>query len=184
MQKLRLLQPWLYPPGVPGCTALNFVGGAFEVAGFAVIAWELARLQRRELGAPESWTRLRGWFRHTFGQARAIEINLGEAAGTSDTALGLSIRKSGGRTPELRLSALEENLKRLEEETSKRDADLEADVSKLQTEIQELRDRLQQQRAEAEQERKEALRSSIAFQATGTGLFVIGTVLSVIANTC
>lgn len=180
-----LFQPWfdLSLPGLPSCTALSIIGGVFEVIGFGVVGWELARVQRRELGAPRSWKRLKAWFRRHFGESRTVRASAGIAS-TVDMAARLSIRKGGGNTVELRLSALEENLKRLEEETSERDADLEAQISKLRTELQQLRDRLDQERAQAEEERREALRSSIAFQATGTALFVIGTVLSVIANTC
>jgi hypothetical protein len=36
-----------------GCAGLTIAGGVLEIAGFALVAYELARIQRREFGEPE-----------------------------------------------------------------------------------------------------------------------------------
>lgn len=46
-----------------GCAGLTIAGGVLEIAGFALVAYELARIQRREFGEPEFLRRLRGWLR-------------------------------------------------------------------------------------------------------------------------
>lgn len=165
------------------CTALNIAGGILEVSGFIVVAWELARVQRREFGAPKVWRSLRAWVRRLLGWSRAIEVSL-EPVRETDTLLGPSVRHRPGDSIEERVSALEQSLRHLEDEVSGHRKSLEAQIRKVREELNGLRTQVEQERQQAEEERKEALKSSLAFQWIGTGLFVIGAVLTIIGNSC
>lgn len=165
------------------CTALNIVGGSLEVLGFFVVAWELARVQRREFGAPKAWMKLRVWVRRRFGVSEAAEME-GAAAGRGIASAELTVRYRIEGSMEDRVEALEKNLERLEKEVTQEHGKLRGDIREVRQKLDELQTQVEQERQLAEEERKEALKSSLAFQGAGTGLFLVGTVLTTIGNIC
>ncbi|HEY5709352.1 MAG TPA: hypothetical protein VIS51_08145 [Solirubrobacterales bacterium] len=165
------------------CTALNIVGGSLEVLGFFVVAWELARVQRREFGAPKAWTKLRVWVRQRFGVSETVEMGAAIAGGGTVSA-ELTARYRIEGSMEDRVEALEKNLERLEKEVTQERRKLRGEIREVRQKLDELGAQVGQERQQAEEERKEALKSSLAFQWTGTGLFVVGAVLTTIGNIC
>lgn len=164
-------------------TALNIVGGSLEVLGFFVVAWELARVQRREFGAPKAWRKLRAWLNRRFGLSETVEMG-GAAAGGGTVSAEFTARYRIEGSMEDRVEALEKNLERLEKEVRQERGKLRGEIREVRQKLDELRAQVKQERQQAEKERKEALRSSLAFQWTGTGLFVTGAVLTTIGNIC
>jgi predicted RNase H-like nuclease (RuvC/YqgF family) len=151
--------------------------------GFVVVAWELARVQRREFGAPKAWRKLRAWVRRRFGAPDAAELGATVAGrGTASAELTARYRIEGSM--EDRVEALAKNLERLEKEVTQERRKLRGEIREVRQKLDELRAQVERERPQIEEERKEALKSSLAFQWTGTGLFVVGAVLTTIGNVC
>lgn len=167
-----------------GCAGLVIAGGVFEVAGFALIAYELARVQRREFGEPEFLEWLRGWPRRIFPRHRTHTAEASASLSGVGTLRAEGVARRGpGKTLDERVAALEENFRRLEDETGQRQRRLAGEVEEVRRKLDQTRDELEQERREKEEERKAALRASVTLQATGTGLFVLGAILSVLGST-
>lgn len=156
----------------------------FEVVGLGLVAWELTRVQQRELGTPRWVRRLQARVRRLLGRPGvAHRVRLGEAVSIED-ALGGRVWRGGGETVEQRLTALEADVETLRKQADERHADLEQRLTTQAQRMDALRADLERQHTEREAERREQLRESITLQWWGTGLFVIGAVLSGLANTC
>ena len=151
--------------------------------GFVVVAWELARVQRREFGAPKAWRKLRAWVRRRFGVSEAIEMG-GAATGRGTVSAELTARYRIEGSMDDRVEALEKNLERLENEVTQERRKLRTEIREVRQKLDELHARVEQERQQADEERKEVLKSSLAFQWTGTGLFVVGAILTTIGNVC
>ena len=151
--------------------------------GFVVVAWELARVQRREFGAPKAWRKLRAWVHRRFGVSKAAEMGTA-ITGRGTVSAELTARYSIDGSMEDRVEALEKNLERLEQEVTQKRRKFRGEIREVRQKLDELREQVEQERQQAEEERTEALKSSLAFQWTGTGLFVIGAVLTTVGNIC
>ncbi len=167
-----------------GCTGLTIAGGVLEVTGFGLVACELARVQHREFGAPRFVSKLRAQARRLL---RRSVTHTAEGSGTitatgSLHAQGIA-RQGSGDTLDERVAALEANLGTFEREVDERHRDVEGRVADVRSGLDELQAELAQDRREAEDERRDTLRASVAVQAWGTFLFVVGAVLSVVGNT-
>jgi predicted RNase H-like nuclease (RuvC/YqgF family) len=153
------------------------------VLGFVVVASELARVQRREFGAPKAWRKLRAWVRRRFGVSDAAELGATIAGrGTASAELTARYRIEGSM--EDRVEALAKNLERLDKEVTQERRKLRGEIREVRQKLDELRAQVEREHEQIEEERKEALKSSLAFQWTGTGLFVVGAVLTTIGNVC
>lgn len=168
-----------------GCVGLTIAGGVFEIAGFALVAYELYRLQRREFGEPEFLKRLRARMRKILRRSRHHTVTPGAAVLTAEGALGVRarVRRGPGDTLETRIEAMEKNLHHLETEIDHQNAIFGGDIEELSKKLNETRAELAEERRRSDEERKASLRTSVALQAWGTGLFVFGTILSVLGNT-
>lgn len=175
-----------------GCAGLIIAGGALQLFGFVLVAWELWRVQRREWGTPQSLIRvqaslrrLRELPRRVFRRSHETHVGSGRASG------GGSISASGrawlnipgeGATVEQRLEVIEFNLVRLEREVSDHGRRIRVQRADLRSGLDGLRQHVEQQHTEREADRREFLRGSIVLQVVGTGCFVVGTVLGVIGS--
>jgi hypothetical protein len=167
-----------------GCTGLTIAGGALEIAGFGLVAWELARIQRREFGEPEFVRRLRARLRKLFGRPRRVaELSATLSAEGTLRASGRVRARPGDDTLEERVQALEKNFGYLEDELDHYHTSLEKGLDDLRKKLDDMQAELDRERREREEERKASLRTSVTLQAWGTGLFVLGTILSVLGNT-
>ncbi len=169
---------------------LAILGGLLEIVGFVLVAFELFRMQHRELGDPrvveiaKSGSRrvqivLRKLFRRT--RTHTVGIELGTAYSIEE-ALKLKVRKVPGDTVELRLSALESNLADLDREVEEHRAELDQAIQSTAKEARERHTTLEQQQKEREAAQKEFLRGSVMLQWWGIRLFVLGAICSTAAN--
>jgi hypothetical protein len=167
-----------------GCIELTIVGGVFEIFGFGLVAYELARIQRREFGEPEFLKRLRARLRRIFKRSSHQTVAVGSATATAEGALRIQarVRQSPGQTLEARIEALEKNFYELEAEIDLQNATFGGDIEELSKKLDEIRAELDQERRKRDVERRASLRSSVALQAWGTGLFVLGTTLSILGS--
>src|ERR1044072_8395696 len=162
---------------------LTIVGGAFEIAGFALVAYELYRIQRQEFGTPEFIEKGVLWLRRIFRRPRDQTIHARSSAvilGRGRTSV--RIRHGPGISVKERIEVLERNFKSLENEIHERIAEHNKSLDEVKSEVKDVRRELEQHQAEAEEKRKMTLQSSIAIQAWGTVLFAGGTILSVLGN--
>lgn len=167
-----------------GCVGLTIAGGVLEIAGFALVAYELARIQRREFGEPEFLKRLRLRLRRLLRRSVTVTAEAGGAIAIGGNARAEGVARRGpGDTLDERVEAIEENIGRLEAEMNRRQTRLVAEIKDVREKQTMMRSELDQERQAKEEERKAALRTSVTLQAWGTGLFVLGTVLSILGNT-
>jgi hypothetical protein len=168
---------------------LAVVGGALEILGFAIVAVELVRAQRRELGhaGPFQFLVTGGrWIKYRikklFGKVETHEISA-HLSGTSEMT-GRGKARSGTESNELseRLRVLEENLAALDNEVDQHRQELDKRISKeaeaLKAQIDALRADIEAKEAEA----KEAFATSAVLQWWGVGIFIIGAMCSAAAN--
>jgi hypothetical protein len=179
------------------CIWLNILGGVLEISGFLLVAVELFRTQRREFGTPKaakllirserslvrSLRRLT-LFRRPHEAAKELESKPAyltglTAAGRSNTSMELT---AGPPT-------LEKRVWKLENELQKLSSQIAADRKKAMGDLDRLRDAqskrltsLEQTREEREERQREFLHTSVMLQWWGIGLFVCGTVASVLSN--
>ena len=165
-----------------GCLWLTAVGGVLEVAGFGLVAWELTRIQRQEFGTPQFILRVRGWLRRLLRRPRVVELSAAMGGGVGSMRANLRVRQVPGETLEERVTALESNFEHLEGELSERSRAFDQRFESVEKTQREMRADIEQQQREQEEHRRESLRSSVALQAWGTVLFVIGVVLNVLGS--
>lgn len=168
-----------------GCAGLTIAGGVFEVAGFFLVACELARIQYREFGEPLPVRRARAVLRRLSrrSQERTAEPGSAELRAEGTLRVRGRARQGPGDTLESRLEALEKNQRRLETEIDEQNATFGGDIEKLSAKLGAVQKALDEERRRSEDERRAALRTSVTLQACGTGLFVVGAVLSVLGST-
>lgn len=168
---------------------LAIVGGGLEIIGFALVAVELVRAQRRELGTAGPfqflvtggrWVKNR--VRGLFGRTQAHEASA-FGSGTSK-ATGRAKSRSGTESKDFgeRLRVLEENLAALDKEVDLNRRELgkkiEEEAGLLRSDIADLRSDI----AAKEAKEKEAFRTSAVLQWWGIGIFVVGAMCSAAAN--
>lgn len=171
-----------------GRPELIIAGGALQLLGFVLVAWELWRVQRREFGTPESFARIRAWFRQLTRRVlrRRPETHLASASvsgGGTITASGRAWRNApDDATIEQRVEVIEMNLLGLNREVSEQRRKHGGQIQQLRSGLDEVRGRVQQEQEQREADRRAFLRVSIALQTAGTGFFVVGTVLGVVGS--
>ena len=156
---------------------------AFEVVGLGLVAVELTRVQRRDLGTPRWLQRVENAGRRLTGRPAVRQVVGLDSAVAVDSAVGLRVWR-GASVPDVdhRLAALEANVETLRDEGDQRHADLEKRVTQQSKRVDELLADVDRQHAEREGERREQLRESVTLQWWGTGLFVVGAILGGLAN--
>lgn len=161
-----------------------------EIAGFALVAYELFRTQRRELGDPWLLARLKASkdrivavVRKVFRRTKVHEMSANLTGTIKLTGtLTASRRRGRGQTLEDHVAALEENFAELEKEVEGHRAELDRAIEEVHDELRETRDELKLERREREEEENELLRASVTLQWWGISLFVAGVITSVAAN--
>lgn len=177
------------PIGLEPSEWLAIVGGALEILGFALVAVELVRVQRRELGTagPFQFLVTTGrWIesrvRKLLGREKVREVSA-TAAETIETADRVSARL-GTESTDLgnRLRVLESNFTALDQEVTRHRSELDQKIQKesekVRTEVRSLRAEMAAREAVA----KDAFQTSATLQWWGIGLFVIGAICSAAAN--
>jgi hypothetical protein len=161
---------------------MTILGGIFEVIGFAVIVWQLVRVQRQEFGTPQFVHRLRARVRKLLGKP-PITVSAGASMLARFNIEGRgTVRKAMGPDVEDRLAALEHNVAAIESDFSERVGALKSQLGEVSQGLNVTRSEIQQREREREQQRKAELRSSIKYEALGVAFFLSGTVLSVIGS--
>jgi hypothetical protein len=175
--------------GLKPAAWLAILGALLEISGFSLVAVELARAQRRELGTAGpfqfllvfgTWARVR--WRRLLGKSTVHEGSANLSGTISLSARG-SVRL-GTESKDLaeRVPILEENFKQLDNEVTDHRRELDERIGKeaeaQQTALAEFRDQVQ---ARVDEERA-AFASSAMLQWWGIGLFVLGACASAAAN--
>lgn len=172
------------------CIWLNILGGALEIVGFLLVAVELFRTQRREIGLPATLRRLQGFLarararmRRLFGRARThtasaeLRGNYGIAASARGT-----VRRGRGKTLEDHVAALEKNFAELDMEVEQHRRELDEAIRGVAGDLKDARAELEKDRERREDDDREFLRASVALQWWGIGLFVTGASVTTVAN--
>ena len=165
-----------------GCLWLTIVGGVLEGIGFGFIAWELARIQRQEFGAPQFVVRIKGWVRRLLRRPRVVELSAAMGGGVGSMRANLRVRQVPGETLEERVTALESNFEHLEGEFGERSRAFDQRFESVEQAQRDMRADLDQRRREQEEQRRESLRTSVTLQTWGTLLFVVGVVFNVLGS--
>jgi hypothetical protein len=161
---------------------LTIAGGALEVAGFTLIAYDLYRVQRHEYGTPQFIQRWKGRIRRILRLTEDHTAYVDAMTGTVTMTGRGKARMGSGDGIDERLDALEENFKRLDEEVDEHRAAFDRGLEELREELRKTRIEVEQHHAETEQRRKDFQRTSVLLQACGTAMFLSGTVLSVLGS--
>lgn len=167
-----------------GCLTLTICGGVTEIVGFALVFYEVVDTQRREF--PEYVPihhRTARWLRRKLGRARSGTAHLsgGGSVTTSGHAV-LTVTRAPATSLEERVDRLEQEIRDVRRESSEAHAALDQRVTAANTRITDAETSLRTQLDEMEAARKETLRDTILFEKLGTGLFVVGVILSVLGN--
>ncbi len=166
-----------------GCLSLTILGGLIEVAGLAIIAIEIGRLQRQEFGQPIFLVRLEACLRRWIRRSHRQTVQLGgidsaevvESAQVKVTPAPAVLLEDRVR----RLEQVAEDLRRELDETGER---LEGRIVGVHDRIGALEAEQGRQQQTHEQARKASVRRQITAQAVGTVFFFFGVVLSVFGN--
>lgn len=172
------------------CVWLNITGGLLEIAGFALVAYELFRTQRRELGDPKplvlvmrAQERLVAFLRKLLRKPREVTIKAEPATAYAvGGSVKIKIRQDRGQTLEDHVAALESNVAELEKEVETHRRELDEAIAGVSKDLKEMQVALELQRQERKEEDQEILRTSVTLQWWGIGLFVAGVAASVAAN--
>jgi uncharacterized coiled-coil protein SlyX len=151
------------------------------MVGFALVAMEIGRVQRREFGTPRFIERLRGRLRRLFRRTKTVEGSAHSVIHTSGSARGV-VRTGRGSTLEDHVAALEENFGRLDDEVAANRVETERWRSELLEQLTVTRAEFNEQRQRDDEDRKGFLRTSLLLQTWGTTCFVVGTVLGVVGG--
>lgn len=168
---------------------LAIVGGILEISGFSLVAVELARAQRRELGTagPFQFVVVFGqWVKRLYRRVTGKSIVHEASAHLSGigTVTGRLSARTGTESEELdeRMRVLEENFRQLDAEVTQHRSQLDAKIDKEseahRKALAAFETRVQAQEAEA----RKAFATSAALQWWGIGLFVLGALTSAAAN--
>jgi hypothetical protein len=168
---------------------LGIVGGVLEITGFGLVAVELVRAQRRELGTAGPFqflltlgSRLSKRLRRLFGRDVTIRVPLGVAEEVN-IAERLKLRLTT-QSEDLaqRVKVLESNFKRLEEEWELDRQSLEGQITHEAERREKALNALRADIDSRRDEDREAFAGSARLQWLGIGLFVLGAIASAMAN--
>jgi hypothetical protein len=166
-----------------GCVLLIVASAGLEIIGLGLLAMDLWRVQRRELGTPEWMQRLRGLWDRLRRRPQPVHLKGLDAALSTEAAVRLRVKRGAAdATVESRLAALEANLAELDQATEHRFADMEERLTAAHQRADEVRAYIDEIRRDQEDARREDLRASIPRQWRGTLLFAIGALLGMWAN--
>jgi hypothetical protein len=157
------------------------VGGVLQMAGFVLVAVDLARIQHREFGLPESLRRIQRLWRRLLRRPQVATIGTAEEINLVDE-LWLRQRRHRGQTLEDHVAALEINFQHLEKELDLHRERVEERLKGIQEELREAQAAWSRRQQEREQDDKMFLRTSIILQSLGIMLFVVGTSFSIIGS--
>lgn len=175
--------------GLKPAAWLAILGAILEAFGFLLVAVELTRAQRRELGTAGPFQFLLtfgGWVRIRWRRLRGKMVTHEGSAALAGTATvsGRGSARVGTESKEFadRIRVLEENFKQLDNEVAAHRQELDERIGKeakaQQAALAEFRDQVQ---ARAEKDR-EAFAKSAVLQWWGIALFVLGACVSAAAN--
>lgn len=170
-------------------TSLAVVGALLEIAGFMLVAVELTRAQRRELGTAGPFQFLvtfTHWARRTYRKLTGKTITHEGSAHLSGTlkvsGRGSARLETQSEDPAERLRVLEENFRQLDAELAQHREELDAKIHKVsdgqRKALMTLEAKLQ---AEADAAR-EVFETSALLQWWGIGLFILGAAASAASN--
>jgi hypothetical protein len=164
---------------------LGIVGGVLEIIGFALVATELVRAQRRELGHAgpfqfllNTWSRMKGLFGEPEGAT--IQAPSADALAVGDR-VSLNVSTQSEDLAD-RVRVLETNLRRLTTEVAEHREELD---DRIGNESAKLEDRIVQLQSNIDartEKDKLAFADSAKLQWWGIGLFVVGAAFSAAAN--
>jgi hypothetical protein len=174
---------------MPLSALLAALGAALEIFGFGLVAVELVRTQRRELGTAgpfqflvtfTQWTRR--VYRKVIGKTITHEGS-GELSGTINlTGRATARLETQSEDPAERVRVLEENFKQLEAEVAQHRDELDSKIDEANRKQREAMTALEAKlQAEADAEKK-AFETSALLQWWGIGLFVLGAIASAASN--
>jgi len=168
-----------------GCGFLNWASVALEVFGLVLVAWQLTRIQRRELGTPSWVLRFLAWW-PPWKRSRSVEIAVPAATARAE---GSPVTLRWGEAPDdtldSRVDVLERQVAALDRAAVERDAAVNQRVSAMSTRVDQLRADVDREMARRDEEHREQLREDVTLQWVGTGLFFLGAVLNGVFNsTC
>jgi len=164
---------------------LIVVGGALEAIGFLLVAFELERLERVELGRPGRLAGLQNRLQRLLRRRREdIVVKLGSATVTAGGSIG--VRAKVTHPPAV---LLEDKVHRLERVVGILAHDLEqveGSIDEHRASVADQMDALRRKQADLDRERhddsKRAAEREISVQARATACFAAGTVMSVIGS--
>jgi hypothetical protein len=167
------------------CSGLVIAGSCFEVVGLGIVAYELWLIRRREFGPLRivQWLRQRivEPLRRLLGRSKPQTVEVGGGgvvAGGGIASAGVVRGKAV--TVEGRLARLEQEHEDLRRELAATRERLEERIGAVERGASELRSRLHEEQAERDRERREQTRTTVKLQGAGTGLILVGVVLSVL----
>jgi hypothetical protein len=168
---------------------LGIFGGILEIAGFGLVAVELVRAQRKELGHAgpfqfiltwARWIRLR--WRRLMGKSVTHYASATMTAGGTISGRGKARAGTSSNDVADRLRVLEENFERLDNEVDRHrrelDARIDEETAAQQAALAEFRSRVETR----ESEERTAFANSAKLQWLGIALFVLGAMASAAAN--
>jgi hypothetical protein len=172
------------------CVWLNLLGGLLEIAGFTLVAVELLRLERRELGTAGPFQFLVdsvGWVRRKvrrlLRREEVHEAKRVDLSGTAHATSSASARLSTGRpTLEDRVRVLEENFKQLAAEVRQHRLDLDQKIDRATARQEAALGQLREKIQEEKEREKQELKASLSLQWYGIFLFISGVAITVAAN--
>ncbi len=168
---------------------LGILGGSLEILGFALVATELVRTQRRELGSAGPFQFLLNWglalrirWRKLRGRAVTHEASANLSGTVRATGRASARVRTQSESLEERVRILEENFKQLDAEVEGHRKDLDARIDEESEKQHASLSQFREQVAANEERSKAAFADSAKLQWWGIGLFVIGAAASAMAN--
>jgi hypothetical protein len=162
--------------------ALAIIGALFEIGGFALVAIEIVRVQKREFPERRLWIeRLLDRIHVRRPGTQTIEVE-GIQASAAGLSADVELRLPPDATIEQRVEKLEREIEFARRKQREDKVEIENRIVKvgqrLDEEIEEMRRTADAQAAEHRIE----LSRSLALQKIGTALFVVGAALSALGN--
>jgi hypothetical protein len=140
---------------------VTWTGVAFEVVGLGLVAVELTRVQRRDLGTPQWLQRVGGWWRRITRQGGRTGAVVTPHHTSAKVSAHWPPLQSGGVTLEHRVKELEANVDLLRDQGDHRYSELKQRLEEQGKRVDGLGADLDRQHAEREDERREQLRESV-----------------------
>lgn len=161
-------------------------GLAIQLAGFALVWWELNQ-SMREHGHPGLMPRARDWWQTRPGHGRTIHVSAADAIGLGGHAR-LRVRKGrGDESVEARLQALEANFASMQADVDGEMEELRRDAAALRRELKVEREARQSATQALEKKLQAVVVGGVGMELAGLLWFVTGCIFSTLApwlSTC